>query len=200
MDTSNYWQRLAAPRPFRGGVLGVGGGRAALSRGGGGGGGEEKPPSGSPSPGATEAASPSGTPATSRIYHRWGDGPHPPLEPVKTRGGFLRWFGLEAITLDTFDPHQTQFGPLFSTHAAVFSKVLKYRDAYHGIIERDLAEAIPETPDNLSSIIKIRPGVYFHDTEKIRSAFPDVAGRQLTAEDVKYSIEKCRTDFFRVVE
>jgi ABC-type transport system substrate-binding protein len=180
MDTSNYWQRLAARRLSRrrllAGAAGVGGGLAALSLVGCGGGDEEKPPSGSPSPGATEAASPSGTPATSRIYHRWGDGPHPPLEPVKTRGGFLRWFGLEAITLDTFDPHQTQFGPLFSTHAAVFSKVLKYRDAYHGIIERDLAEAIPETPDKLSYIIKIRPGVYFHDTEKIRSAFPDVAG------------------------
>ena len=72
----------------------------------------------------------------------------------------------------------------------MFSKVLKYRDAYHGIIERDLAEAIPETPDKLSYVIKIRPGVYFHDTEKIRAAFPDVAGRQLTAEDVKYSIER----------
>ncbi|HJX62080.1 MAG TPA: ABC transporter substrate-binding protein [Dehalococcoidia bacterium] len=194
MDTSNYWQRLAARRLSRrrllAGAAGVGGGLAALSLVGCGGGGEEKPPSGSPSPGATVAASPSGTPSSSRVFHRWGAGAHPPLEPVKTKGGILRWFGAEAITLDTFDPHQTQFGPLFSTHAAVFSKVLKYRDAYQGIIERDLAEAMPETPDELTYIVKIRPDVRFHDTEKIRQAFPDTAGRQLTAEDVKYSIER----------
>ena len=194
MDESNYWQRLAARRLTRrrllAGAAGVGGGLAALSLVGCGGGGEEKTPSGSASPGATSAASPSATPSSSRVFHRWGDGPHPPLEPAKTRGGVLRWFGAEAITLDTFDPHQTQFGPLFSTHAAVFSKVLKYRDAYHGIIERDLAEAMPETPDELTYVIKIRPNILFQDTEKIRAAFPQVAGRQLTAEDVKYSIER----------
>jgi peptide/nickel transport system substrate-binding protein len=195
LDGSNYWQRLAARRLSRrrllAGAAGAGAGLAALSLVGCGGGDEETPPAGSATPGATGTSPASATPSSSsRIYHRWGEGPHPPLEPVKTRGGFLKWFGLEAITLDTFDPHQTQFGPLFSTHAAVFSKVLKYRDAYHGIIERDLAEAIPETPDKLSYVIKIRPDVYFHDTEKIRAAFPDVAGRQLTAEDIKYSIER----------
>jgi peptide/nickel transport system substrate-binding protein len=194
MDESNYWQRLAARRLSRrrllAGAAGTGAGLAALSLVGCGGGGEEKPQAGSPSPGATAAASPSGTPSSSRIFHRWGAGPHPPLEPLKTRGGILRWFGLEAITLDTFDPHQTQFGPLFSTHAAVFSKVLKYRNAYQGIMERDLAEAMPETPDQLTYIVRIRPDVRFHDTEKIRQAFSDTAGRQLTAEDVKYSIER----------
>jgi peptide/nickel transport system substrate-binding protein len=194
MDESNYWQRLAARRLSRrrllAGAAGTGAGLAALSLVGCGGGGEEKPPSGSPSPGATAAASPSGTPSSSRIFHRWGVGSYPPLEPLKTRGGTLRWFGYEAMALDTFDPHQTQFGPLFSTHAAVFSKVLKYQDAYQGIMERDLAEAMPETPDELTYIVRIRPDVRFHDTEKIRHAFPDTAGRQLTAEDVKYSIER----------
>jgi peptide/nickel transport system substrate-binding protein len=102
----------------------------------------------------------------------------------------LRSFGYEAMAMDTFDPHQTQFGPLFATHAAVFSKVLKYEDAYRGVIHPDLAEAVPETPDKLNYIIKVRPNVHFHDTEKIRGTFPEVAGRQLTAEDVKYSIER----------
>jgi len=192
MDERNYWQRLAARRLSRrrllAGAAGTGAGLAALSLVGCGGG-EEKPPSGSPSPGATAAPSPSPT-GSSRIFHRLGAGPHPPLEPVKTRGGVLRWFGFEAMAMDTFDPHQTQFGPLFSTHAAVFSKVLKYQDAYQGIMERDLAEAMPETPDELTYIVKIRPDVRFHDTEKMRQAFPDTAGRQLTAEDVKYSIER----------
>jgi peptide/nickel transport system substrate-binding protein len=194
MDERNYWQRLADRRLSRrrllAGAAGTGAGLAALSLVGCGGGGEEKPPSGSATAGATAAASPSGTPSSSRIFHRWGVGSFPPLEPVKTRGGMLKWFGYEAMALDTFDPHQTQFGPLFSTHAAVFSKVLKYEDAYQGIMQRDLAEAIPETADKLSYVIKIRPNVRFHDTEKIRVAFPQVAGRQLTAEDVKYSIER----------
>ena len=170
MDERDYWQRLAARRLSRRrllvGAAGTGAGLAALSLVGCGGG-EEKPPSGSPSPGATAAPSASPT-GSSRIFHRWGAGPHPPLEPLKTRGGVLRWFGFEAMALDTFDPHQTQFGPLFSTHAAVFSKVLKYQDAYRGIMERDLAEAMPETPDELTYIVRIRPDVRFHDTEKIR--------------------------------
>jgi ABC-type transport system substrate-binding protein len=94
------------------------------------------------------------------------------------------------MTLDTFDPHQTQFGPTYSMHSLVFSKLLKYWDAYHGIRQPDLAEAIPEMPDNLTYVIKIRDGIRFHDTDKARQLFPQVAGRQLTAEDVKYSIER----------
>jgi ABC-type transport system substrate-binding protein len=75
-------------------------------------------------------------------------------------------------------------------HSAIFSKVLKYRDAYQGDIEPDLAEALPETPDKLTYLIRIRDGVRFHSTEKVRQRFPQIAGRQLTAEDVKYSIER----------
>jgi peptide/nickel transport system substrate-binding protein len=124
------------------------------------------------------------------VFHRWGAGPPPPLEPVKTRGGILRWLGNEAITLDTLDPHQSQFGPIFATHAFIFSKILKYQDNYRGVMVTDLAEATPETPDKLTYVIKIRPDVRFHDTDSIRARFPQVAGRQLTAEDVKYSIER----------
>jgi peptide/nickel transport system substrate-binding protein len=54
----------------------------------------------------------------------------------------------------------------------------------------DLAETMPETADKLTYIVKIRPNVRFHDTQKARASFPQVAGRQLTAEDVKYSIER----------
>jgi len=101
-----------------------------------------------------------------------------------------RWFGYEALPLDTLDPHQTQFGPTAGAQSAIFSRVLKYWDAYNGVIEPDLAVAMPESPDNLTYIIKVRPGIRFHDTDKIRRQFPQVAGRELTAEDVKYSIER----------
>jgi peptide/nickel transport system substrate-binding protein len=102
----------------------------------------------------------------------------------------MRYYNYDAMPLDTLDPHQTQFGPLYNTHSAIFSKVLKYDDSASCAIDTDLAETIPETADKLTYIIKIRPNVRFHDTDKIRRNFPNTAGRQLTAEDVKYSIER----------
>jgi len=197
MDGSDYWTRWSKRRLSRRrlltGAAGVGTGLAALSVVGCGGGGEES----SPSPGASPGASPAGSPATSattgvagNVYHRWGVGPPPSLEPAKTRGGINRWFGFEPMPLDTFDPHQTQFGPTAGPHSVIFSKVLKYWDAYQGVMEPDLAEAIPETPDHLTYVLKIRSGVRFHSTDKMRQQFPQVAGRELTAEDVKYSIER----------
>jgi ABC-type transport system substrate-binding protein len=196
METSDYWSRWAKRRLSRRrlltGAAGVGTGLAALSLVGCGGGEDGA----SPSPGASPGASPIGSTATAtagepgKLFHRWGDGPHPALVAATARGGVNRCFGYEPMTLDTFDPHQTQFGPTYSMHSLVFSKLLKYWDAYHGIRQPDLAEAIPEMPDNLTYVIKIRDGVRFHDTDKGRQLFPQVAGRQLTAEDVKYSIER----------
>jgi len=191
MDEATYWKKLSRARLSRRRLLtraaGLGGGLAALSLAGCNE--KESPPSGaSPTTGASAQGSPQ--PAVGGVHHRWGADPPPPLEPVKTRGGVLRWFGSEAITLDTFDPHQSQFGPIFSTHSAVFSKILKYEDACRGVMVTDLAEAMPETPDQLTYVIKVRPDVRFQDTDSIRAKFPEVAGRQLTAEDVKYSIER----------
>ena len=145
------------------------------------GGGEERAagtaaPTGTPGGAGTAAAT--GTPAV--------------LEPAKTRGGMIRWFGSDAVPLDTLDPHQSQLGPLYNMQGAVFSKVLKYEDEYEGVIGTDLAETVPEVVDNTTYVIKIRPGVFFHDTERIRKQFPEVAGRQLTAEDVRYSIDRQR--------
>ena len=54
----------------------------------------------------------------------------------------------------------------------------------------DLAETMPETADKLTYVVKIRPNVRFHDTERDPPELPQSAGRQLTAEDVKYSIER----------
>jgi peptide/nickel transport system substrate-binding protein len=191
VEGNTYWKKLSRARLSRRRLLartaGIGGGLAALSlascneK-------EERPPGASPTTGPAAQGSPQ--PAVGGVLHRWGADPPPPLEPIKTRGGTLRWFGSEAITLDTFDPHQSQFGPIFSTHAAVFSKILKYYDNYRGVMVTDLAETMPETPDQLTYVIKIRPNVLFHDTEAIRANFPQVSGRQLMAEDVKYSIER----------
>ena len=54
-------------------------------------------------------------------------------------------------------------------------------------IEGDLALAMPEQPDPLSYTFKIPAGVKFHDVDPVN-------GREFTAEDVKYSIERQMTD------
>ena len=71
--------------------------------------------------------------------HAGGHGTPAALEPAKTRGGTIRWFGLDPLTLDTLDPHQTQLAAVYNMQGAVFSKVLKYDDEYEGVIGTDLA-------------------------------------------------------------
>jgi ABC-type transport system substrate-binding protein len=113
--------------------------------------------------------------------------PAPPMAaqstPMKTKGGIYRAFTFDALALDTFDPHQTQFGPMYSMHSAVFSKVLQYDDDANGVMSPDLADGMPEQPDKLTYIIKLRKGATFHDNARARQNFPNVAGRELTAED-----------------
>jgi len=181
MEGENYWQRLAARRLSRRrlltGAAGVGAGLAAASLVGCGGGGEEPETA---TPGASPAAAGTSEATATPMV----------LEAAKSRGGRLRWFSWHAMPLDTIDPHQSQLGPLFAVHSAVFSKVLQYDDPYAGTIGVDLAESMPETPDGTTFIVKLEPDIRFHDSDKIRQRFPDTAGRQLAAEDVKYSIER----------
>jgi peptide/nickel transport system substrate-binding protein len=190
MEEPNYWTRWAKRRLSRRrmlkGAAGVGAGLAIASVVGCGGG-EEGP---------AATTTPSGTPVGTAITGTTGTpaatGTPFVLEPAKIRGGTFRWFGYDALPLDTLDPHQTQLGPIYNMQGAVFSKVLKYEDEYEGIIGTDLAETVPEVADKTTYVIKIRPNVFFHDTERIRKDFPEVAGRQLTAEDVRYSIDRQR--------
>jgi peptide/nickel transport system substrate-binding protein len=181
MDESHYWQRfwrrrLSRRRVLRAAALG-GAGLAAAAVVGCGGEEKEATPTALASP--TVAATP--TPYT--------------YEPAAYTGGTLHLPGYEAFVFDTLDPHQTEFGPIVSSHSAVFSKVLRYEDIERGVIVPDLAEAMPETPDELTYIIRLRRGVRFHQPSAVldRSASDEekaVGGRELTAEDVKYSFER----------
>jgi len=116
-------------------------------------------------------------------------------EPAAYRGGTLHLPGYEAFVSDTLDPHQTEFGPVYSSHSAVFSKVLRYEDIERGVIVPDLAQAMPEMPDQLTYIIRLRPGVRFQQPSAVLGGSASaeekaVGGRELTAEDVKYSFER----------
>ena len=190
MSEGNYWERWTRRRLTRrrilSGALGAGTGLLALSLVGCG---EEKgtgPAARSPAVSPSVSSEiPPGVPPLPTVTP-------PELVPVKEgcRGGFFRSYGYDAMAMDTYDPHQTQFGSIYNMHSAVFSKVLKYDDVPTTTMDTDLAETMPETPDKLTYVVKIRPNVRFHDTEVIRKNFPQLAGRQLTAEDVKYSIER----------
>ena len=195
MQEESYWSKLARRRLSRrrllAGAASVGTGLAALSLvgcdGGGNGGG------GTATPGATATTAATATPGDASGFESIFEleiSPRPPWEPATSRGGTCRWFGFDALPPDTYDPHQTQLGPIYGMHSGVFSKILKYDDYYDLRMVTDLAETMPETADKLTYIVKIRPNVRFHDTQKARTSFPQVAGRQLTAEDVKYSIER----------
>ncbi|TAK53971.1 MAG: hypothetical protein EPO22_15585, partial [Dehalococcoidia bacterium] len=176
MDRDSYWRKVHEARVSRrrvlagGAALGAGVAGLALAGCSSSGGGTKTATSGN----APAAASP--TPAQST--------------PVKSKGGVFRSFGFDALALDTFDPHQTQFGPMYNMHSSVFSKILKYDDDAAAIMSTDLAESMPEQPDQTTYIIKLRKGVKFHSNSRAQQNFPDVAGRELTAEDVKYSIER----------
>ena len=194
-EESNYWKRLARKRLSRRrllvGAAGVGAGLTAASLVGCGGGEE------GPSPTGTVAGTATATPTgQARPGERAADVSESfykptPLEPVKegSRGGIARFYGYDALPPDSFDPHQTQFGPVYSMHSAVFSKVLQYENIPSGVIATDLAETMPEVVEETKYVIKIRPGVRFHDTPRARK-YPGLAGRDLTGEDIKYMIER----------
>jgi peptide/nickel transport system substrate-binding protein len=109
--------------------------------------------------------------------------------PPKTTGGTLRRFAYTALPLDTLDPHQTTFGPTYDLHAAIFSKLLAYDDLINQHVTPDLAASLPEQPDKLTYIIKLNPNAKWHTKTPLNPNNP-IAGQPVTANDVKYSIER----------
>jgi ABC-type transport system substrate-binding protein len=120
---------------------------------------------------------------------------------------FLRFTGFDALVLDTFDPHLTQFGPIYSGHSAVFSKLYKYVSHSEQIMVPDLAEDFPEIVGDPNAptefIIRLRQGVRFHDPASLPAdvrgqvaikdaaqKFPGLPGRELTADDVVWSFTR----------
>jgi len=103
------------------------------------------------------------------------------------RGGILHARGWDP---PHFDPHLTR---AFMTHTAlsfVYNKLLRHKvgpDVVPGtfIVEPDLAERW-EAPDDTTYIFHLRQGVKWHNK-------PPVNGRELVAEDVKFSFDRFLT-------
>jgi len=113
-----------------------------------------------------------------------------PVPASVTRGGILRIYSYDALIADSLDPHLTRGGPIANVHSAVFSRLLRYADPTAGDITSDLAADMPEQPDELTYIVRLRGGVRFHDTPASRLAYPAAAGRKLGPSDVQHSLER----------
>jgi len=86
-----------------------------------------------------------------------------------------------------FDPHRTQSGPLIAVQSLVYSRLLAYENQAEGIIVPDLALALPEQPDQQTYIFRLNPNARWHQ-------LPPLDGRPVTADDVRFSIERQRAD------
>ena len=97
------------------------------------------------------------------------------------QGEILRYTGFVASD-GIYDPHKTQAGPLYGQEALVFSRLLAYEDQAEGTILPDLAASF-EQPDPTTFIFRLNPSAKWHNR-------PPMNGRAVTAEDVKFSIER----------
>ena len=96
------------------------------------------------------------------------------------RGGSLS--SSENVDPNSLDIHQDP--NVFPQLGSIYSKILRQ---VKGGLAPDLAVSIPETPDERTIVVKVRQGVRFHDIAPVN-------GRELTAEDVKYSLDRINTD------
>src|SRR5215470_5035911 len=104
------------------------------------------------------------------------------------RGGCLRMSGNEPVH---FDPHLTLSFKTHTTLSFVYSRLLRHKvgpDVPPGtfIVEPDLAERW-EAPDDTTYIFHLRQGVKWHNK-------PPVNGRELVAEDVKFTFDRFLTE------
>jgi peptide/nickel transport system substrate-binding protein len=165
-----YWERLAARRISRRrtiqgiGVAGVGLSAAALV-----GCGDDDSTGGGGSGGAA-------TPTPTAIAPGAG-------QTIKKGGHLTVHMGGSPRTLD---PHFDTF-PYNNAITTNTNNALLQFSPDLSKIEGDLALTMPEQPDPLSYVFKIPAGVKFHDVDPVN-------GREFTAEDVKYSIERQMTD------
>ncbi|MBI2765847.1 MAG: ABC transporter substrate-binding protein [Chloroflexi bacterium] len=166
------WERAARRRVTRRALLGAAGASAAAlaaacSRG---------PGSKNSSP----AARPGGTSPSQSTATRAA-----PTRPANAQQGeTLKVTGY--VTRDnSYDPHKTQAGPFYGQQALVFSRLLSYVDQAKGNVTADLAQGLPGQPDATTLVFSLNRNARWQERAPVN-------GRQVTANDVKASIERQR--------
>jgi peptide/nickel transport system substrate-binding protein len=119
----------------------------------------------------------------SRPAPLWGAEAGPPK-----RGGILRVRGYDPTH---FDPHLTISFKTHATLSFVYSRLVRHKvgtGVQPGIftVEPDVAESW-ETPDDTTYIFHLRKGVKWHNK-------PPLNGRELVAEDVKFTYDRFLTE------
>lgn len=104
-----------------------------------------------------------------------------PATGTPQRGGAIK-ASSDLATFDTWDPHRSRFGPADAFMGLIFNKVVRYRKIEEDLIEGDLALEW-EQPDDMTYIFTFPDNIKWQDR-------PPVSGRQFTAEDVKYNVER----------
>ena len=100
-------------------------------------------------------------------------------------GGVMR----RASTIEThdyWDPHRGVFGPTQFMHSMLYNNLIRWKNKEKGQMEADIA-SIPENPDATTYIFQINPAARWHD------AYPTEGGRNITAEDIKFNIDRLTT-------
>lgn len=124
--------------------------------------------------------------ATKKPAEAGKSGPAPVLDSTKgKRGGTLKLYD------SNFPPSHSIIDQNQNHRYAGLtqSTLLDFQWGVQGVsfatwdkLQSDLAVAMPEQPDTMTYIFKLRPGVKYHN------------GRELTADDVKYSIDRYTKD------
>ncbi|MCB9486164.1 MAG: ABC transporter substrate-binding protein [Thermoflexaceae bacterium] len=168
----NYWARASRRYSRRtvvrgAGLAGLGAGAAALI-----GCGDDDDDTGGTATSAATTASGTGTAAASATTAA--------AAQPKSGGTFTRHITTQPRSLDyDFDV----FVPM-ANHTN--NALLKFNEPVTEI-QVDAAAALPEQPDDLTYVFKLTPGIKFQNLDPVN-------GRELTSEDVKFSIERQMTD------
>jgi peptide/nickel transport system substrate-binding protein len=112
----------------------------------------------------------------------------PSIRPVLAQGGQPKPGGelvVRSRAVRGLDPHFETWETTLQVVHQAYNALIKFNHDGTKILP-DLAESWGQT-DELTYVFRLRQGVRFHDV-------PPVNGRELTSDDVKYSIERQMTD------
>ncbi len=169
-DRSNFWTRNLKRRRFLSGSAVAASGAATIALVGCG---DDDDDSGGNTP--TTSAGPTDTPVSVATAT--------PVQAVAKTGGHLP---LYQGAIRSLDPHFDTWPTCSNFGTNVYNSLIKFTPDLTEIVT-DMATSLPEQPDELTYTLKIQDNITWQDVDPAN-------GRKLTAEDVKWSIERQMTD------